>query len=56
MRRYLDVARDALSVSGSGAELKSRLIAAFPNHRGRALLDHQMRFLFPKPIQAATAP
>jgi glyoxylase-like metal-dependent hydrolase (beta-lactamase superfamily II) len=56
MLRYLDIARDALSVSGSGAELKSRLIAAFPNHRGRVLLDHQMRFLFPKPFQAATAP
>ena len=55
MQRYLDTARDALSKSGSGAELKSRLIAAFPNHRARVLLDHQMRFLFPKPVQASTA-
>jgi glyoxylase-like metal-dependent hydrolase (beta-lactamase superfamily II) len=55
MQQYLDGARDALSKSSTGAELKSRLIAAFPNHRGRVLLDHQMRFLFPKPVQAATA-
>lgn len=55
MRQYLDGARDALSKSSTGAELKSRLIAAFPNHRGRVLLDHQMRFLFPKPGRAAAA-
>ena len=48
MAQYLEAARAALSQSGSGAELKSRLIAAFPFHRGQALLDHQMRFLFPK--------
>ena len=54
-RRYLKAARDALKKSGSGAELKSHLIAAFPNHRGRILLDHQMRFLFPKPLQAVAA-
>ena len=52
MQLYLDMARDALSLSHSGDELKSRMIAAFPNHRGRTLLDHQMRFLFPKPAQA----
>ena len=40
----------------SGVDLKSCLITAFPNHRGRILLDHHMRFLFPKPAQAATAP
>jgi glyoxylase-like metal-dependent hydrolase (beta-lactamase superfamily II) len=55
MQQYLDTARDALSKSSTGAELKSRLIAAFPSHRGRVLLDHQMRFLFPTPVQAATA-
>jgi glyoxylase-like metal-dependent hydrolase (beta-lactamase superfamily II) len=53
MLHYLDTARDALAKSSTGAELKSRLIAAFPNYRGRVLLDHQMRFLFPKPIQSA---
>jgi glyoxylase-like metal-dependent hydrolase (beta-lactamase superfamily II) len=56
MQRYLDTARDALSKSDSGAELKSHLIAAFPNHRARVLLDHQMRFLFPKPPQSLAAP
>ena len=47
MSKYLGVAREALAASSSSAELKSRLIAAFPHHRGRKLLDHQMRFLFP---------
>lgn len=56
MARYLETARDALSQSGSGAELKSRLIAAFPDYAGQVLLDHQMRFLFPKPARAAAAP
>jgi glyoxylase-like metal-dependent hydrolase (beta-lactamase superfamily II) len=56
MQQYLDTARDALTKSESGAELKSRLIAAFPNHRGRVLLDHQMRFLFPKPARSLAAP
>jgi glyoxylase-like metal-dependent hydrolase (beta-lactamase superfamily II) len=51
MLEYLDAAREALAGSNDGAELKSRLIEAFPHHRGRALLDHQMRFLFPKPTQ-----
>jgi glyoxylase-like metal-dependent hydrolase (beta-lactamase superfamily II) len=55
MQHYLDTARDAFSKSSTGTELKSRLIAAFPNHRGRVLLDHQMRFLFPKPDRAAAA-
>jgi glyoxylase-like metal-dependent hydrolase (beta-lactamase superfamily II) len=53
MAQYLEAARDALSRSSSGAELKSRLIVAFPHHRGRELLDHQMRFLFPKGTRAA---
>jgi glyoxylase-like metal-dependent hydrolase (beta-lactamase superfamily II) len=52
----LDAAREALSKSSTGAELKTRMIAAFPEHRGRVWLDHQMRFLFPKPVQAAAAP
>ena len=55
MAQYLETARDALSRSSSGAELKSRLIAAFPDHRGQVLLDHQMRFLFPKQAGAAAA-
>jgi glyoxylase-like metal-dependent hydrolase (beta-lactamase superfamily II) len=55
MQRYLDAARDALARCETGEELRSRLIAAFPDHRGRVLLDHQMRFLFPKPVRAAAA-
>jgi hypothetical protein len=55
MAQYLEVARDTLSRSSSGVELKSRLIAAFPNHRGQVLLHHQMRFLFPKQAGAAAA-
>lgn len=49
MQHYLTVASDAYSKSNDGVELKSRMIAAFPDHRGRILLDHQQRFLFPKP-------
>jgi len=56
MSHYLETARDALSKSKTGAELKTRLIAAFPNHRGRILLDHQTRFLFPTQAHDATAP
>jgi glyoxylase-like metal-dependent hydrolase (beta-lactamase superfamily II) len=56
MQLYLDAAQEALVKSNTGAELKSRMIAAFPDHRGRTLLDHQMRFLFPKRVQAAAAP
>jgi glyoxylase-like metal-dependent hydrolase (beta-lactamase superfamily II) len=55
MRRYLAAAQEALSKSSAGAELKSRLISAFPDHRGRVLLDHQMRFLFPTPARSAAA-
>ena len=47
MSRYLDTAREALSTATRAAELKARLVAEFPCHRGRALLDHEMRFLFP---------
>lgn len=52
MSLYLDTAREALSTSSNGVELKSRLIGGFPHHRGRVLLDHQMRFLFPKQARA----
>ena len=53
MSHYLDTARKTLATASSGAELKSRLIAAFPNYRGQVLLDHQMRFLFSKSTHAA---
>ncbi len=47
MAHYLSVARAALSEASGPSDLKQRLIAAFPQFSGRALLDHQMRFLFP---------
>jgi glyoxylase-like metal-dependent hydrolase (beta-lactamase superfamily II) len=49
MAHYLSVARAALSEARDPADLKQRLISAFPQFGGRALLDHQMRFLFPLP-------
>ena len=54
MLQYLEAAQDAYAKSNSGDELKAYMIAAFPHYRGRVLLDHQMRFLFPKPAQAIT--
>jgi glyoxylase-like metal-dependent hydrolase (beta-lactamase superfamily II) len=54
MLQYLEVAQDAYAKSNSGDELKTRMVVAFPHCRGRILLDHQMRFLFPKPAQATT--
>ncbi len=46
MRHYLSVAQEALSQANTPSDLKRRLIAAFPDFEGHALLDHQMRFLF----------
>jgi glyoxylase-like metal-dependent hydrolase (beta-lactamase superfamily II) len=46
MARYLTVARTALLEASDATDLKQRLISAFPQFDGRALLDHQMRFLF----------
>jgi glyoxylase-like metal-dependent hydrolase (beta-lactamase superfamily II) len=54
MLQYLEAAQNAYAKSNNGDELKTRMIAAFPHYRGRVLLDHQMRFLFPKPAQAIT--
>jgi glyoxylase-like metal-dependent hydrolase (beta-lactamase superfamily II) len=53
MREYLSVARGALSHAADPADLKQRLIAAFPDFEGRVLLDHQMRFLFSAQISRA---
>src|SRR5262249_38332680 len=55
MLQYLETAHDGYAKSHSGAELKARMVAAFPQYRGQVLLDHQMRFLFPKPAQATTS-
>jgi glyoxylase-like metal-dependent hydrolase (beta-lactamase superfamily II) len=54
MLQYLETAQDAYAKSNSGDELKTHMIAAFPHYRGQVLLDHQMRFLFPKPAQLIT--
>ena len=48
MRDYLAVAREAYLDADNAEEFKQRLIDDFPDYQGRALLDHQMRFLFPK--------
>jgi len=53
MEQYISTARELLSEASDGEDLKARLIAAFPDFRGRALLDHQKRFLFP-PRKEAT--
>jgi hypothetical protein len=47
MEDYLVTARELLSTSKDGDELKARLIMAFPDFTGTAVLDHQKRFLFP---------
>jgi glyoxylase-like metal-dependent hydrolase (beta-lactamase superfamily II) len=47
MEAYLSKARELLSQATGGDDLKARLIAAFPDFGGRAMLDHQKRFLFP---------
>ena len=47
MSHYLVTARTLLSNSTDGDDLKGKLIAAFPDFTGIAMLDHQRRFLFP---------
>jgi hypothetical protein len=48
MLQYLSVARDAYAQASDAGDLKVLLITAFPEFGGQVLLDHQMRFLFPK--------
>jgi hypothetical protein len=43
MIQYLSFARGALSQADDAADLKSRLIAAFPGFGGHLLLDRKMR-------------
>jgi glyoxylase-like metal-dependent hydrolase (beta-lactamase superfamily II) len=52
MQNYLSTARELLSQSSDGDDLKARIIAAFPHFGGHALLDHQKRFLFPAQKEA----
>ena len=47
MQTYLFTACDLLSKASDADDLKARLIASFPEFGGRALLEHQKRFLFP---------
>ncbi len=48
MRDYLAVAREAYLDADNADEFIQRLIDDFPDYQGRELLDHQIRFLFPK--------
>jgi glyoxylase-like metal-dependent hydrolase (beta-lactamase superfamily II) len=52
MHDYLAVAREAYLDSDNPAEFKQRLLADFPDYEARELLDHQVRFLFPKDDKA----
>jgi glyoxylase-like metal-dependent hydrolase (beta-lactamase superfamily II) len=52
MRHYLTTARGTLAASRDAADFKARMISAFPTFGGHALLDHQMRFLFPQHEEA----
>ena len=44
---YLDFAGGALAESASAAQFKQLLLRRFPDHGCVAVLDHQLRFLFP---------
>lgn len=48
MRDYLAVAREAYLDADTAEEFKQRLLDDFPDYDARALLDHQVRVLFPK--------
>jgi glyoxylase-like metal-dependent hydrolase (beta-lactamase superfamily II) len=48
MRDYLAVAREAYLDTDNADDFKQRLIDDFPDYQARELLDHQIRFLFPK--------
>jgi len=48
MRRYLTTAQNAYELSSEPAELRRRMIDAYPDFAGEVLLDHMMRFLFPR--------
>jgi glyoxylase-like metal-dependent hydrolase (beta-lactamase superfamily II) len=52
IQNYLSTARELLTKSSDGDDLKARLIAAFPEFCGHPLLDHQKRFLFPSQKEA----
>jgi glyoxylase-like metal-dependent hydrolase (beta-lactamase superfamily II) len=47
MVEYLDFAESALAQSDAAADFKQRLLARFPDHGCRKILEHELRFLFP---------
>jgi glyoxylase-like metal-dependent hydrolase (beta-lactamase superfamily II) len=47
MLHYLSVVRDEYAKAKDAADLKRRLVAAFPEYGGQLMVDHEMRFLFP---------
>jgi len=55
MLHYLSVAREEFSKSQNGADLKRRLVAAFPDYGGLLMVDHEMHFLFPQQTTTARA-
>ncbi len=48
MSEYLNYAENALESSSTGNEFRQRILARFPDYGCRKVLDHQLRFLFPK--------
>jgi glyoxylase-like metal-dependent hydrolase (beta-lactamase superfamily II) len=49
MVAYLDFAEEALKTSSTAEEFRERILDRFPDYGCHKVLDHQMRFLFPKP-------
>jgi glyoxylase-like metal-dependent hydrolase (beta-lactamase superfamily II) len=52
MLSYLEVAEAAYQTSPDATEFRRQLVESFPDHGGLKVLDHQMRFLFPKKRQS----
>jgi len=48
MLTYLDFAEEALQTSRTAGEFRERLVRRFPDYGCMKVLDHQLRFLFPK--------
>jgi glyoxylase-like metal-dependent hydrolase (beta-lactamase superfamily II) len=55
MLEYLAKAREILASVDNGKEMTARLMATFPNHGARVLLEHQQCFLFPS-VKAENGP
>jgi glyoxylase-like metal-dependent hydrolase (beta-lactamase superfamily II) len=48
MTEYLDFAENALRSAGNANRFKEQLLSRFADYGGLKILDHQLRFLFPK--------